>query len=52
MKSPDCLSVYVCVCLSVCLSVCVFTTNNFWTDQWIFMKFGRQVLPFKVTSMQ
>jgi hypothetical protein len=34
----------------VCLSVS--PTNNFWTEQSIFMKFGRQVLTFKVTLMQ
>jgi hypothetical protein len=29
--------------------VCVSPTNNFWTDRWIFMKFGRQVMPLKMT---
>jgi hypothetical protein len=28
---------------------CVCPTNNFLTDRWIFLKFGRKVLPFKVT---
>jgi hypothetical protein len=40
--------VYVCVC--VCLSVYVSPTSDFWTDRWIFVKFGRHVLPFKETS--
>jgi hypothetical protein len=30
-------------------SVCLSPTNNFWTDQWIFVIFDRQVLPFKMT---
>jgi hypothetical protein len=29
--------------------VCVFSTNNFWKYMWIFMKFGRQVMPLKKT---
>jgi hypothetical protein len=36
------------VSLSVC--ICVSPANNFWTDWWIFMTFGRQVMPLKVTS--
>jgi hypothetical protein len=35
--------------LSVCPSVCV-PPNNFWTSWQIFMKFGREVIPLKVTS--
>jgi hypothetical protein len=35
----------------VCVRVSVSPTNNFWTDQWIFMKFGRPVMPLKMTSM-
>jgi hypothetical protein len=29
--------------------VCVCATNNFWTDWWILIKFGRQVMPLKMT---
>jgi hypothetical protein len=39
------------VCVCVCVCVCVFPANNFWTDRCIFMKFGRQVMPLKMTSM-
>jgi hypothetical protein len=31
--------------------VCVSLTNNFGTIRWIFMKFGTQVMPLKMTSM-
>jgi hypothetical protein len=33
----------------VCVCVCVYATKNFWIDGWIFMKFGRQVMPLKMT---
>jgi hypothetical protein len=38
------------VCVCVCVCACVFPTNNFSTDQRIFMKFGRKVMLLKVTS--
>jgi hypothetical protein len=31
------------------VSVCVCPTNNFVTGMWILMKFGRQVIPLKMT---
>jgi hypothetical protein len=30
--------------------VCVCVPSNFWTDWWIFMKFGRWVMPLKTTQ--
>jgi hypothetical protein len=39
------------VCAYVRLFVCVSRPNNFWNDQWIFMKFDSQVMILKVTSM-
>jgi hypothetical protein len=35
--------------LSICL--CAPPSNNFWTNQSIFIKFRREVVPLKVTSM-
>jgi hypothetical protein len=43
------LSNHQSVCVRVCVSY-VSPTNNFWTDRWSYMKFGRQVMPLKVTS--
>jgi hypothetical protein len=43
MRSPSCL----CVCQSNCMSPINFSTN-----QQNLMKFGGQVMPFKVTSMR
>jgi hypothetical protein len=43
------LSNHQYVCVRVCVSY-VSPTNNFWTDRWSYMKFGRQVMPLKVTS--
>jgi hypothetical protein len=34
------------------MAVCYSTTNNFWTAWKIFMKFGKDVMIFKGTSMQ
>jgi hypothetical protein len=35
----------------VCLSVSVSPINNLLADRWIFTKFGRQVIPLKMTSV-